>query len=443
MAARVSEAFPTTAPANHHTAEVVWKESPALSAPRTRRRADVLPRARVLARARPARIRHPAGGPQQSPLPFLSLQDMAAHRSPNCGSFRGDSPRLLAGYCFSGSLAYEVAAPARREPRQPTRVSGADGARPRTSVTRGRGREPSWSDSSCTISSRVDSARGRARAGSWHKWKGLVNEKSVSVRGSCSCEHAARGTSASSLPSECAKEAILDAHRGCRTPSVLPPRHPVQGCRQNSQRADASREHFRRCTARSGRSADRGSRNPARRDCAGPLRSGSSAGGLETSAARAVESLVRRIRSRRAWAKNASPFRISPPTSFWPPLSRFGDLVTSRRPPTETAPPRILGERRTGGDESRARRSRVRGRRASASAGGGRRTSVSCANIQLATSPSFLVLRPSPCIRPPSSTSPPPEKAGAPPHGRHFLVPLSLPTASAPRRIEERREATR
>ena len=42
-------------------------------------------------------------------LPFLSLQDMAAHYVAELCEFMPDGPILLAGYCFSGSLAYEVA----------------------------------------------------------------------------------------------------------------------------------------------------------------------------------------------------------------------------------------------------------------------------------------------------------------------------------------------
>lgn len=42
-------------------------------------------------------------------LPFLSLQEMAAHYAAELRRFLPEGPYLLAGYCFSGSLAYEVA----------------------------------------------------------------------------------------------------------------------------------------------------------------------------------------------------------------------------------------------------------------------------------------------------------------------------------------------
>ena len=42
-------------------------------------------------------------------LPFLNLQEMAAHYVSELRAFAPEGPYLLAGYCFSGVLAYEVA----------------------------------------------------------------------------------------------------------------------------------------------------------------------------------------------------------------------------------------------------------------------------------------------------------------------------------------------
>ena len=59
-------------------------------------------------------------------LPFLSVQEMAAHYVKELRAFAPDGPYLLAGYCFSGVLAYEVAHQLTEEGRAPALLALID-----------------------------------------------------------------------------------------------------------------------------------------------------------------------------------------------------------------------------------------------------------------------------------------------------------------------------
>ena len=58
--------------------------------------------------------------------PFWSVQEMAAHYVEELRAFAPDGPYLLAGYCFSGMLAYEVASQLERQGQSPALLALID-----------------------------------------------------------------------------------------------------------------------------------------------------------------------------------------------------------------------------------------------------------------------------------------------------------------------------